>query len=86
MGLIRFLIIFAAIYYGFKLLSRIVLPFLVQYLFKRSQQNMDNHFSGNEAGASGEEGEVTVKFSPGREKGKKKDGDEGEYVDFEEVE
>jgi len=85
MGLIKFLIIFAAIYYGFKLLSRIFLPYLVQYLFKKTQQNMDNRFSGGDTEASKEEGEVTVKFAPEKEKGRRKDGDNGEYVDFEEV-
>ena len=62
-----------------------MLPFLVQYLFKKTQQNMDNRFGGVDPDSQQEEGEVTVKFPPDKERGKRKDSNDGEYVDFEEL-
>ena len=85
MKLLQYVIIFVVIFYGLRLLFRLLLPFLVQYLFKKTQQNMDNRYYGGASEAPKEEGEVTVKFAPEKEKGSRKDGDDGEYVDFEEV-
>ena len=87
MGLIRFLIIFAAIYYGFKLLSRFVLPFLVQYLFKKAQRNMNDQFGAHHSEGHKQEGEITIKHSPDKKsRDNNSKGDAGEYIDFEEVE
>ena len=86
MGLIKFLIIFAAIYYGFKLISRFVFPFLIQYLFKKTRQNMQDQFDANQGQNDKEEGEITIKYAEKKKPGDhKKDNDSGEYIDFEEV-
>ena len=86
MGLIKFILIFLVVYYAFKFVARLVLPFLVQYLFKKTQQNMQDQFGGPQPPLKKEEGEITI-HPP--KKGSQKDnskGDSGEFVDFEEVE
>ena len=81
MGLLRFFLIAIVCYYLFKLLVRVLLPFLVKYLFKKSQNNFNEHFGQREE-MNKQEGEVTIN-SPSKESPKK--GGSGEYVDFEEL-
>ena len=83
MGLLRFFLIAIVCYYLFKLLVRILLPFLVKYLFNKSQNNFNEHFGQREE-VNKQEGEVTIK-SPSKENPKKGSSDAGEYVDYEEL-
>jgi len=83
MGLLRFFLIAIVCYYLFKLLVRVLLPFLVKYLFKKSQNNFNEHFGQREE-MSKKEGEVTIN-SPSKESPKKGSSGTGEYVDFEEL-
>ena len=84
MGLLRFFLIAIVCYYLFKLLIRVLLPFLVKYLFKKSQNNFNEHFGQREE-MNKQEGDVTI--NPPPENNPKKSGSDkgGEYVDFEEV-
>ena len=62
-----------------------MLPYLVQYLFKKTQQNMQQHFGVQPGQEEKEEGEITINHSDSK-KEKRKDLDgAGEYVDFEDV-
>jgi len=85
MGVIRFLIIFAAVYYGFKLLSRFVFPYLVQYLFKKAQRNMNDQFGPQFREEQREEGEITIEQAKGKKSSNDSAKDAGEYVDYEDV-
>lgn len=92
-GLAKTLIIIITIYWGFKLFSRYVLPYLMRffltYLGKKVQNNMRNQgFQGSNYNQSQEQqtsDNVYVKNSSKTQaKSTKLDG-VGEYVDFEEV-
>ena len=84
MKLLQYLIIFVVIFYGLKLLFRLLLPFLVQYLYKKTHMNMREQFRTHE---EKEEGEVTIRSGAHKKRDNKNDkGDGGEYVDFEDVE
>ncbi|MBL4752442.1 MAG: DUF4834 family protein [Flavobacteriales bacterium] len=86
MALLRYLVIFLVIYYGIKLLSRVLMPFFLKYLFKKAGQNMHSQFGAQQQEQQKEEGEVTIQHNADRKSGKhdKKD-DSGEYVEFEEL-
>lgn len=77
----RTLLIIAVIYYGIRLFTRYILPLLVDKGVKNMQQKMYEQQRENQRSGR-KEGEVTVE-----NKGDKKNpnNDEGEYVDFEEI-
>lgn len=78
------LLIALVCYYIIKLLLRVFMPFLVKYLFKKTQNNFQNQYRYNEE-MDKKEGEVTI--NPPQNKNKKKGDldDTSEYVDFEDV-
>ena len=88
-GVLKILLIFFGIYYGFRLLFRYVVPFLLARFVRRAQQNFMDQFQQQAQAQSGpqhdfKEGEVTIeqkKPQPNKPKFK----DEGDYVDFEEI-
>jgi hypothetical protein len=86
MGLLKFLLIVIVVYYGFRFIFRLVLPFLVQYLFKKTQQKMNDQFGTDHTHQQKKEGEVTINQSENKRQHDQnaKDGS-GEYVDFEDV-
>jgi len=73
----------AIIYFGIKLFSRYVLPFLVQKGVKNMQQKMQDQFR-EQQGSTKPEGDVTIETK--RNNQKTNSSDKGEYIDFEEVE
>ena len=95
-GLVRTLVIIFTVYWGFRLFSRYVLPWLLKRLMffvgKKAQENMRSQgfnpqgFGGQtEEPVSGNE-KVTIKKTQPQKSGNKNIDDVGEYVDFEEVE
>lgn len=79
-GFVRTLAIIAIIYFGIKLITRYVMPILIDKGVKNMQQKMQNQQRQQQAKRP--EGEVTI------EKNKANRGfssDKGDYVDFEEV-
>ena len=96
MGLARTLLIILAVYWGVRLFSRYVMPFLMKYflgyLGKKAQQNMNargfdtsGFQSQQEEPVSGNE-KVTIKKTASKQAPKKSMDGVGDYVDFEEVE
>lgn len=95
-GLVRTLVIIFAVYWGFRLFSRYVLPWLIKsfmvFLGKKAQENMRNQgFDPSSFGGPAEEPvsgneKVTIKKSSTQKSSSKSMDDVGEYVDFEEVE
>ncbi len=81
-GFARTLLVIAIIYFGIRFIKRYVLPLLIDKGIKTMQQKMQEQQRNNQP--SRPEGDVTVEGRPG-EPGKKPK-DNGEYVDFEEVE
>ncbi len=74
-GLFRIILIFLVIYYGVKFFT---------WLFQLSGGNKSSRFQNSKQKESfRKEGEVNIDFAP--KKNKKIEGDNGDYIDFEEV-
>lgn len=85
MRLLQLLLIALVCYYIIKLLLRVFMPFLVKYLFKKTQNNFQNQYRYNEE-MDKKEGEVTINHPQNKNKKKGDLDDTSEYVDFEDVE
>ncbi len=79
---IRTLLIILIIYYGIRLVTRYVLPILLEKGMKNMQQKMQDQ-GQQPQGPSRHEGEVTIEQN--RTNQKNTERDQGEYIDFEEV-
>lgn len=75
-GFLRTLFVIAIIYFGIRILTRYILPLLVDKGVKNMQQKMQNQQQQNRPKRP--EGEVTIETP-------KNNSNRGEYVDFEEV-
>jgi len=91
-GLIKTLLILLFFYYGFKVLARLLAPFLMRYAAKKIQDKfkdqMGQHMRGSSFGQQDnpkKEGEVHVK-SKKSSQDKINSDSVGDYVDFEEIE
>ncbi|MDX8338080.1 DUF4834 family protein [Draconibacterium sp. IB214405] len=80
-GFVRTLFIIAIIYFGIRFISRYLFPKLIDKGMKNMQQKMQEQQRQQQPKRP--EGEVTVEGRPGQNKANQKDN--GEYVDFEEV-
>ena len=92
MGLIKTLLIVLFFYYGFKVLARLIAPFLMRYAAKKIQDKfkdqMGQHMRGTGFGQQDnpkKEGEVYVR-SKKSSQDKINSDSVGDYVDFEEIE
>jgi|FLOH01.1.fsa_nt_gi hypothetical protein len=83
-ALLRFLFVVVIIYYGFKLIFRYIVPWVIKRVIKKHSDNFNqmNGFSNSDFEKK-KEGEVNIKSrninNPDQDK------DFGEYVDFEDV-
>ena len=91
-GLIKTILILLFFYYGFKVLARLLAPFLMRYAAKKIQDKfkdqMGQHMRGSGFGQqnnSKKEGEVHVKSKKSSQEKINSDS-VGDYVDFEEIE
>ena len=80
---IRTLFIIAIIYFAIRIISRYILPTLVDKGIKNMQQKMYEQQQQNQR-SNRREGEVTIEKN--KQQNKNSNQDEGEYIDFEEVE
>ena len=92
MGLIKTVLIILFFYYGFKVLVRLLTPFLMRYAAKKIQDKfkdqMGHHMRGSGFGQQDnpkKEGEVHVR-SKKSSQDKINSESVGDYVDFEEIE
>ena len=81
---LRTLIIIAIIYYGIRFVTRYVLPLLVEKGVKNMQQKMQDQYRQQNQKSSKPAGDVTIEGN--RTNSRNAEDDQGEYVDFEEVE
>lgn len=79
---LRTILIIVVIYYGIRLFSRYVLPLLVDKGLKNMQQKMQNQQRQNQR-PSRPDGEVTIENNKNTDRNKSQN--QGDYVDFEEV-
>jgi hypothetical protein len=86
--MIRFILISLVIYLGFRYVIAPLLRILLQNLVKKAVQNQFGQFKNQKDSRepSRQEGSIRVDYIPNKEKPKgKKEEDEGEYIDYEEV-
>jgi len=76
---VRTLFIILIIFYGVRLFSRYVLPYLLQKGIKNMENKMNQQYQNQQKPS----GEVTVE--KGKTESKKNSAADGDYVDFEEV-
>lgn len=82
-GFVRTLLIIVIIYYGIRIVSKYLLPLLVDKGVKKMQQKMQDQQRQHQQPFRAD-GEVTIEADKKGNKNTEKD--KGEYVDFEEVE
>ncbi len=83
-ALLRFIFIIVLVYYGFKLVARYVMPWVITRFIKKQQQKFNDMNGVNNSNYDPtNEGEVHIKTK--KTKSAKNDDDFGEYVDFEDV-
>jgi len=80
---VRTIFVVAVIYLVIRLFSRYILPYLIHKGVKNMQEKMEEQ-NREQQRQDRREGDITVERKPGNRSGKS--SDEGEYVDFEEVE
>lgn len=80
-GLIKTLAIFFIIYYSLKIIARYILPLFV----KRTMNKMEDRFKAQQEAQEpqGKVGETTIDKAP--RKPTKSSSNDGDYIDFEEV-
>lgn len=85
-GLIRMILIIILVYYGIKIISRLLTPFLIKYVSKKAEERFGGQFGNFQQQSRQEptkkEGEVTIDKMPNRKSSNK---EVGEYVDYEEI-
>ena len=80
---LRTLIIIVIIYYAIKLFTRYVLPLILENKIKDMQQKMQEQ-QRKQQHSGKRDGDVTIEYDQKRNNIRNRD--DGEYVDFEEVE
>ncbi|MCG8581109.1 MAG: DUF4834 family protein [Bacteroidales bacterium] len=85
LGLAKTILFLVTFYYLFKLIGRLVLPYLMKKGVERMQQQQQNAATNYQRQAQQQEGKVTVKKNAQNKSSHVVDDNEGEYVDFEEV-
>ena len=81
-GFIRTLIVIAVVYFAIKLFTRYVLPLFLENKIKEMKQRMEEQQRQQQRSGK-RQGDVTIEYN---QKRNNRNRDEGEYVDFEEVE
>jgi len=80
---LRTVLIIVILYYGIRLITRYLFPFLLDKGVKNMQQKMQDQQRSNQKPRR-PEGEVTIESN--QQRNQKNSRDNGEYIDFEEVE
>ncbi|PID68241.1 MAG: DUF4834 domain-containing protein [Flavobacteriia bacterium] len=82
MGLLKLILYFLVFYYLFKLIMKLLMPFLV----KKGMQNMEKKYRQSQGMAHDDSkiGETVIDKRPGQSS--KPEKQEGEYIDYEEIE
>ena len=86
MGLLRTIIIIVVVYYVFKYIMRLLAPIMAKKMMEKAAENFENQFNNPyyKERPNTKEGEIYIEKKPKENTSRSKD-DEGEFVDFEEV-
>ena len=83
MGFLRTILIILLVYYGIKIISRLLTPFMLKYLSKKAEQRFGGNFNTYKEAPREKEGEVSIDKMPNNNQSSNKEV--GEYVDYEEI-
>ena len=90
MVFLKTLLIILLVYYGLKILIKLLKPYLLKYIAKKAGQRFERTFGHNPYNQNAQkrksedkEGSVSIDQVPTKKKGSKSDA--GEYVDYEEI-
>jgi len=90
MVFLKTLLIILLVYYGLKILFKLLKPYLMKYIAKKASQRFEQTFGqnpfaskNNKGDNENKEGSVSIDKIPS--KNKKSKSDVGEYVDYEEI-
>lgn len=78
-GFIRTILIIVGIYYAFKILARLLMPFLLRKMVQKAEQNFKQQMNNPNQNTTQSQNTATLFEKP---KSKKQ---VGEYIDYEEV-
>lgn len=82
-GLVRTLLIILLVYFGVKIVMRLLTPFFVKYVTKKAEKRFGEQFGGfKKEEKQGKVGETTIDKMPDTKTSNK---DVGEYIDYEEI-
>ncbi|UZO82685.1 DUF4834 family protein [Aquimarina sp. ERC-38] len=81
-GVLKFILILLLIYYGLKVLTRLLGPLLLRYMTKKAGQKFEKFFQQQSTTQPSPEGEITIQKKSRRKTSRNSGGD---YVDFEEI-
>ncbi|MCU4155934.1 DUF4834 family protein [Carboxylicivirga sp. A043] len=84
-GLFKTIFFLITFYYLFKIIGRLLLPYLMKKGVERMQKQQQGAASNYQQQAQQQEGKVTVQKNSQKKSNHVVDDNEGEYVDFEEV-
>lgn len=82
-GVLKVLLILLLIYYGLKVLTRLLGPLLLRYITKKASQKFEQFFQQHSSSTQTADGEVTIQKKSTRKSNQTKGG---EYIDYEEIE
>ena len=86
MGLLRIIIYILVIYYVFKIIMRLVAPLMARKMMDKAAKNFENQFNNPyyKERPKTKEGETYIEKKP-KEQPSRSSDQEGEFIDFEEV-
>ena len=84
-GFVRTILILLLVYYGVKIVTRLLAPYLMRYVSKKAEQRFGAQFGQYQEPkqTKRKEGEVSIDKMPNAQEPSNKDV--GEYVDYEEI-
>ena len=83
-GVIRTILIILLVYYGIKIISRLLAPYLLRHLSKTAEKRFGQQFGDYETNyEKKKEGETVIDKMPSKTKSSEKEV--GEYIDYEEI-
>lgn len=91
MGLLRTILIILLFYFGFKILARLLAPFLLRFVAKKAEQKFGEQFKdfkkqsnpNHKQQQHQKEGETVIDKMPNQNR--PSNSEVGEYVDYEEI-
>lgn len=89
LGFFRTVLIIILVFYAFRLIMRVLAPFILRFFAKKVQKNFENQFKQQQTqheNYTSNQADIKVSAPPKNKSNPKKGFEGGEYIDYEEVE